>query len=170
MKTLLILSTLSFLTTAVFAESQNVLLQVRVDSERGAKDDHNPKTPEESRAHWLIVRVTNPSTLKMEGLSLKWTLYASDLKRGHDDIVIEKSGSTNFAIEASGHFTDITTPKVVFEWTPQHSVRTGSGRRQGFKKVDEAGHRYHGYAVQVFQNGTVIGETSSDLKLLNATR
>ncbi|MBL9177399.1 MAG: hypothetical protein JNM65_04990 [Verrucomicrobiaceae bacterium] len=170
MKTLLSFASLLFLSTTAFAGPQKVMLQVHVESERGSKSSNDSKSPDESRARWLVVRVTNPSPLKMEGLTLKWTLYADDLKRGHDEVVVEKSGDENLSIEPSGRSTDVTTPKVVFEWTPQHSVRSGSGRRVSYKKVDETGHRYHGYAVQVLQNGVVIGEASSDLKLLNATR
>lgn len=166
MKTLISFATLLFLTAAASADPQKVLLQVRVESERVSKGGNDSKSPDESRARWLIIRATNPSSVKMEGLVLKWTFYADDLKRGHDEVVVEKSGSENFAIEASGRSTDVTTPKVVFEWTPQHSVRKGSGRRVSFKKVDETGHRYHGYAVQVLQGGVVIGEASNDPKLL----
>jgi hypothetical protein len=36
-----------------------------------------------------------------------------------------------------------------------------------FKKVDETGHRYHGYSVQVLQNGEVIGEAYSHAALKN---
>lgn len=169
MKTLFYFASLLITTTAAFAGPQKVQLQVHVESERGSKSSSDPKSPDESRARWLIVRVTNPSPLKMEGLTLKWTLYADDLQRGHDEIVVEKSGSESFAIEPSGHSTDVTTPKVVFEWIPQHSVRSGSGRRVSYKKVDETGHRYHGYTVQVLQGDAVLGEASNDPKLLKAS-
>lgn len=169
MKTILSFASLLLLTTTAFADPPKVMLQVRVESERGAKSSSDSKSPDESRARWLIVRVTNPSPVKLEGLTLKWIFYSDDLKRGHDEVVVEKSGDENFSIEPSGRSTDVTTPKVVFEWTPQHSERSGSGRRVRYKKVDEAGHRYHGYAVQVLQGGVVIGEASNDPKLLKAS-
>lgn len=167
MKTLLSFVSLLLSTSAAFAGPAKIFLQIHVENERVGKSD--PKSPDESRARWLVVRVTNPSPVNMEGLSLKWRFYADDLKRGTDSIVLEKSGDELFAVEASGRFTDVTTPKVTFEWTPQHSVRSGSGRRVSYKKVDETGHRYHGYAVQVFQAGVVIGEASNDPKLLKAS-
>ena len=169
MKTILSFASLLFLTTAAFAGPQKVMLQVHVESERGSKDSSDSKSPDESRSRWLIVRVTNPSPQKMEGLTLKWTFYADDLKRGHDEVIVQKSGDQSFSIEPSGRSTDVTTPKVLFEWTPQHSVRSGSGRRVSYKKVDETGHRYHGYAVQVLQGGEVIAEASNDPKLLKAS-
>lgn len=169
MKTLLSFASLLFLTTTTFAATPKIQLQVHIESEHGSKSSSDPKSIAESRARWLIVRVTNPSPLKMEGLTLKWTFYAHDLKRGHDEVVVQKSGSENFGIEPSGHSTDVTTPKVMFEWTPQHSERSGSGRRMSYKKVDETGHRYHGYTVQVLQGDAVLGEASNDPKLLKAS-
>lgn len=153
------------LSTAASAGPSQVFLQVRVESESGPKKD-DPKSSDESRARWLVVKVANPAPLAREGLTLKWTFYADDLKRGTDDIVVEKSGSESFGFGASGNSVEITTPKVVFQWTPQHSVRSGSGRRASYKRVDETGHRYHGYSVQILQDGVVIGEASNDPKLL----
>jgi hypothetical protein len=169
MKSLRCLASLFVLATAASAGPQKVQVQVHVESERGAKDSHDSKSPEGNRARWLVVRVSNPSAVKLEGLTLQWTLYADELKRGHDEIVPEKSGSETFSVEPSGHYTDVTTSKVSFEWTPQHSVRISGGRRPKYKRVDEAGHRYHGYTVQILQSGEVIGEATNDPKLLRTT-
>ncbi len=161
-RTLFLTSLLIITSTVAKADTSKVTLQVKVESAHGTKaPDKNAKTPLESRNHWLAVRITNPTPLRLEGLTLKWTLYADDLKRGTDRIVVEKSGEQSLAVDAAGHYTDLTTPKVLYSWTPQHTERTGSGRRSSSKRVDEAGHRYHGYALQVLQDGVVIGEACS---------
>lgn len=155
---------LSLFTLALHAKAgtPKVSIKVQVQSER---QDKERGSPDESRSYNLAVCVTNSGPLKLEGLTLKWSLYADDLKRGTDTVVLEKSGEQTLNVEASGRSTEVNTQKVVFNWTPQHSERTGSGRRTSFKKVDETGHRYHGYSVQVLQNGEVIGETYSHVSI-----
>lgn len=168
MKTLFLLTCLLFTTTFSIAGTGHVTLNVEVESEHGAKDtDKNAKTPDESRSHWLVVRVSNMSHTKLEGLTLKWILYADNLKRGTDAIVVQKEGEEKFGVDA-GHYFDVTTDKVLYEWVPMHGERTGTGRRARAKKVDETGHRYHGYAVQVLQDGVVIGEAYSHHSLQKA--
>jgi hypothetical protein len=168
MKTLLLITSLLFSTALSFAGTNHVTVSVEVESERGSKDtDKNSKTPDQSRSHWLVVRLSNMSQVKLEGLTLKWALYADDLKRGTDAIVVQKSGEEKVGVDA-GQYIDVNTPKVVFEWIPQHAERTGTGRRSRAKKIDETGHRYHGYAVQVLQDGVVIGEAYSHRSLQKA--
>jgi hypothetical protein len=168
MKTLCLITCLLFTTSLSFAGTGHLTLNVEVESERGSKDtDKNSKTPDESRSHWLVVHVSNMSHTKLDGLTLKWALYADDLKRGTDAIVVQKEGEEKLGVDA-GQFVEVTTPKVLFEWIPQHAERTGSGRRSRAKKVDETGHRYHGYAVQVLQDGVVIGEAYSHRSLQKA--
>ena len=168
MKTLLLITSLLFSTALTFAGNGHVTVNVEVESERGKKDtDKNSKTPDESRSHWLVVRLSNMSQVKLEGLTLKWALYADDLKRGTDAIVVQKSGEEKVGIDP-GQLAEVSTDKVLFEWVPQHAERTGSGRRSKAKKVDETGRRYHGYAVQVLQDGVVIGEAYSHRSLQKA--
>lgn len=168
MKTLLLITSLLFSTALSFAANGHVTVNVEVESERGKKDtDKNAKTPDESRSHWLVVRLSNMSQTKLEGLTVKWVLYADDLKRGTDAIVAQKEGEQKVGIDP-GQFAEVTTDKVLFEWIPMHYERTGSGRRSSSKKVDEKGHRYHGYAVQVLQEGVVIGEAYSHRSLQKA--
>jgi len=100
------------------------------------------------------VRVTNATAEKLEGLSLNWALYAVELKKGANDVVLEKSGEEKFSVEANGRFTDVTTAKVPFKWTRQHAQR--SGRR--VVKVPESGRRYYGYTVRVMKDGVVLAE------------
>lgn len=151
-----------------FAGNGHVAIHVEVESEHSKKDtDHNARTPDENRAHWLVVRVSNMSSAKLEGLTLKWVLYADCLKRGTDAIAVQKEGGEKLAVD-SGQATEVTTPKVTFDWVPMHYERIGSGRRSYAKKVDETGHRYHGYAVQVLLDGVVIGEAASHRSLQKA--
>lgn len=165
MKSIHILSALLLLAGSCSADPGKVILQAGAQSGGGT---HDNKTHVETRQHWVEIKVRNLSQIKLDGLKLKWTLFASDLQRGTDRKVVEKSGEQAFSIEP-GSEVQLTTPKVDFKWTPMHAERTGSGRRARAKKVDETGHRYHGYRLQVIQDGAVIGEAASDRALLNPT-
>ena len=110
-------------------------------------------------AHWLNVRVTNPSSTKLEGVTLKWTLYAANLRRGSDSISAEKSGEMKINVDASGRYTDVATPKVSFVYTRMHSERSG---RRSTKLVEESGKKYHGFHVQVINGDAVLGEAVSE--------
>ncbi len=143
--------------------ADGVMLQVKVMDENGSIDH---KTQERTRSHWLVVRITNSSGTKLEGLTLRWKLYAANLQRGADEIIVEKAGDVKFSVDASGQFTDLTTQKVPFTYAPMHSEKSGTSRRARFKKVDESGVRYHGYLVQVLNGETVIGQSVSNQALL----
>jgi hypothetical protein len=149
----------SILCSLVFASAASagsVMLQVKADSENKTAD----KTKAEvTRAYWLNVRVTNPTGTKLEGVTLKWTLFAANLRRGSDSIVVEKSGDIKITVDASGRYTDVATPKVAFVHTPMHSEKSG---RRSTKTVEESGHRYHGFHVQVLNGDTVLGEAISN--------
>jgi hypothetical protein len=144
----------SLLLTGV-ASAGSVMLNVKPASENKTADK---KQAEVTRAYWLNVRVTNPSGVKLEGVTLKWTLYAANLRRGSDSIVVEKSGDMKIAVDASGRYTDLVTPKVAFVYTPMHSERKGRSSRI----VEESGHRYHGWHVQILNGDTVLGEAISN--------
>lgn len=137
------------------ASAGGVMLLVKAASENKTADK---KKAEVTRAQWLNVRVTNPSGTKLEGATLKWTLFAANLQRGTDDIVVEKSGEMKFTVDANGRSVDLVTPKVAYTYTPMHSER--KGRRS--TTVEESGHRYHGYHVQIINGDTVIGEAISN--------
>ena len=93
---------------------------------------------------------------------MKWTLFAANLRRGSDSIVVEKSGDIKVTLEPNGRYLDIATPKVAFVYTPMHTESSGSGRRMRSKTIEESGHRYHGYLVQVFNGDTLLGEAISN--------
>ncbi len=141
------------------ASAGSVMLTVKADSENKTADK---KKAEVTRTQWLNVRVTNPTGTKLEGVTLKWTLYAANLRRGSDSIVVEKSGDMKVSVDANGRYVDVSTPKVAFVFTPMHTESTGSGRRSKAKTVEESGHRYHGFHVQVLNGDTVIGEAISN--------
>lgn len=141
------------------ASAGPVMLTVKPVSENKTRD----KTKAEvTRAEWLNVHVTNTSATKLEGVTLKWTLYAANLRRGTDSILVEKSGEMKITVDANGRYADVTTPKVPFVYTPMHTETSGSGRRMKATTVEESGHRYHGFLVQVLKEGVVIGEAISN--------
>lgn len=137
------------------ASAGSVTVNVKASSENKTADK---KKAEVTRAYWLNVRVTNPSGTKLEGATLKWTLFAANLRRGTDSIVVEKSGEMKITVDGNGHAVDVATPKVPFVFTPMHTE--SSGRRS--KQVEESGHRYHGFHVQVINGDTVLGEAISN--------
>lgn len=145
---------LSLLLTGV-ASAGSVMLNVKPASENKTADK---KQAEVTRAYWLNVRVTNQSGVKLEGATLKWTLFAANLRRGTDSIVVEKSGDIKISVDANGRYADLVTPKVAFVFTPMHSERKG----RSSITVEEAGHRYHGFHVQVMSGDAVIGELWSN--------
>ncbi len=144
------------------ASAGPVMLTVKPVSENKTADK---KKAEVTRAEWLSVRVTNTSPTKLEGVTLKWILYAANLRRGSDSIMVEKSGEMKVTVDANGRYADLTTPKVPFVYTPTHTESTGSGRRMRSTTVEESGHRYHGYLVQVLNGDVVIGEAISNESL-----
>lgn len=141
---------LTVLLTSV-ASAGSVMLNVKAASENKTADK---KKAEVTRAYWLNIRVTNPSGVKLEGATLKWTLYAANLRRGSDTIVVEKSGDISVSVDANGRYTDLTTPKVAFVHTPMHSERKG----RSSITVEESGHRYHGFHVQVVNGDAVLAD------------
>ena len=141
------------------ASAGAVMLTVKTDTENKTVDK---KKAEVTRATWLNVRITNPGGTKLEGVSVKWTLFAANLRRGSDSIVVEKSGDIKVTLEPNGRYLDIATPKVAFVYTPMHTESSGSGRRMRSKTIEESGHRYHGYLVQVFNGDTLLGEAISN--------
>lgn len=137
------------------ASAGSVMLNVKAASENKTADK---KKAEVTRAYWLNIRVTNSSATKLEGATLKWTLYAANLRRGSDSVVVEKSGDIKISLDANGRYADLATPKVAFVFTPMHSERKG----RSSITIEESGHRYHGFHVQVVNGDTVLGELWSN--------
>ncbi|MFM2168689.1 MAG: hypothetical protein RIS79_3060, partial [Verrucomicrobiota bacterium] len=92
------------------AGTGHLTLHAEVESERGSKATiKNEKTPDESRSHRLVIHVSNMDHTNLEGLMLKWALYADDLKRGTDASVVQKEGEEKLGVDAR-QFVELTTP------------------------------------------------------------
>ena len=140
--------------SAASAGSVNVVVKPEV--ERKSADI---KKEEYVTANWLKVRITNYTSTKLEGVTLKWSLYAANLRRGADTIAVEKSGEMKITVDSNGRFLDVETPKVAFEYVRTHSERSG---RRSYKLVEESGKKYHGFHVQVLNGTEVLGEAVSE--------
>jgi hypothetical protein len=167
------LSIIAGLLFATVASAGTVSLNVKVEGEkkpvdRSSKDQK--KLAEVTRTQWLSIRVTNSSGTKLDGVTLKWVLFASNLRRGSDSTVIEKSGEMKITVDANGRYADVATPKVAFVYTPTHTETSGSGRRSRAKEVEETGHKYRGYYVQVISGDSVLGEAISQEDLRKAMK
>lgn len=168
------LSILVSLLLASVASAGPVSLIVKLEGEKKPVDRNSKdqkKMAEVTRTQWLTVRLTNSTNVKLEGVTLKWIMFASNLRRGSDSTVVEKSGEMKLSIDASGRYTDVVTPKVAFVYTPTHTETSGSGRRSKAKEVEETGHKYHGYYLQVIGgDNTVLGESISNEALRKALK
>jgi len=110
-------------------------------------------------AHWLRVRITNFTGTKLDGVTLKWALYAANLRRGADTVSVEKSGEMKITVDSNGRYLDVETPKVAFDYVRTHSERSG---RRSYQLVEESGKKYHGFHVQVLNGTEVLGEAVSE--------
>ncbi len=150
------LALLCSLLFASAASAGSVTVTVTPEVEKKSTDI---KKEEYVTAHWLKVRVTNSSGTKLEGVTLKWALYAANLRRGADSITIEKSGEMKITVDSNGRYLDVETPKVAFDYVRTHSERSG---RRSTKLVEESGKKYHGFHVQVLNGSAVLGEAVSE--------
>jgi len=149
------LSILFSLLLASVASAGSVTLLVKPDSEKKPGDKTKPDV---TRAVWLNVHVTNSTGTKLDGVTLKWSLYSASLRRGADTIAVEKSGEMKITVDANGRYVDVPTPKVTFTTIPYHTVRKG----RSSQVVEASGKKYHGYHVQVISGDTVLGESFSE--------
>ncbi|WP_395739262.1 hypothetical protein [Prosthecobacter sp.] len=150
---------LAILCTLLFASAAmagSVTVTVKPEVEKKSTD---LVKEEYVTAHWLRVRITNYTGTKLEGVTLKWALYAANLRRGADTLAVEKSGEMTVSVDSSGRYVDIETPKVAFDYVRTHSERSG---RRSYKLVEESGKKYHGFHVQVLSGSQVLGEAVSE--------
>jgi len=125
-----------------------------------AKSDFNdPKnSAQEIQDRWLEITATAFHLDKPAAVRLEWTFYGDDLAARK----VIKHASGNGAVElVQGQQASLKTKTVRFDFTPRHSVRTGSGRRARFKVVEAAGVRYHAWAVRAFIGDQLAGEAYS---------
>ncbi len=147
--------------SAKISRAEFVTLDVKLKTQ---SEDHDPH---QQHLKWLIVRVTNGSANRLVGATLRWRLFAEEVGKPHHPIVIEKSGEEKLTVNGNNEYTDIITPKVTFKWTLGHSKRRG---RRSSHYVAETGQRYHGYIVEVVENGKVIAEALSAESLRNIAK
>lgn len=150
------LAILCSLLFASAASAGSVDVAVKPEVEKKSADI---KTEKYVTANWLRVRITNYTGTKLDGVTLKWALYAANLRRGADSIAVEKSGEMKITVDSNGRYLDVETPKVAFEYVRTHSERSG---RRSYKLVEESGKKYHGFHVQVLNGTTVLGEAVSE--------
>lgn len=150
------LAILCSLLFATAASAGSVEITVKPEVQQKSSDI---KKEEYVTTHWLKVRITNYSPIKLEGVTLKWALYAANLRRGADTINVEKSGEMKITVDSNGRYLDIETPKVAFDYVRTHSERSG---RRSYKLVEESGKKYHGFHVQVLNGNEVLGEAVSE--------
>lgn len=151
-----------FLITAVGVTAfagDNIKLQVAL---KGEHNDPGGKSPEEVNNRWLEIAATAFSLEKPSEVRLEWALYGDNLES--DKVVKQGEGTASVALEKSKK-ADVKTKTVTFNFTPRHSVRSGSGRRVVFKKVEATGVRYHGWGVRAFVDGKLVGESYSSVDI-----
>lgn len=86
------------------------------------------------------------------------TFFADDLAA--DKVVALKSNDLRATLEASKS-TRLISPAVSFNFTPQHSEKSGSGKRAKYKRIEATGNRYHGWAVRAYVGEKLVGEAYS---------
>lgn len=158
---LISLALLIVIGTIAHADTPEVILETTVHTENESTAAHNAK---KVRDQWLEIHASSPQAI--EGLKLRWTLFASELQRGANRIVVEESGEKNLNLDDTCHWVTESTPKVSFAWVPQHMETTGSGRRARGHRVEESGHRYYGYRVEVLSGDKVLAACVSQQALL----
>lgn len=123
------------------------------------KTEHNdPKgsIAEVVKKH-LEIELRGSATLQGE-VKVTCTFFADDLAA--DKIVALKANDLKAGLEA-GKSTRIISPAVTFNFTPQHSEKSGSGKRARYKRIEATGNRYHGWAIRVFRGDELVGEAYS---------
>ena len=117
----------------------------------------------------LTIALDNRDKEVVDGVSVKWTIYARTMDGGH--LVTVKEGTEKPKLAAL-QTTTVKTPVVTFKGTPQHAVTTqknsGKGKTQATSKREPAtGEEYYGYAVQVYEGSTLLDEEYSQPSLKN---
>lgn len=119
-------------------------------------DDPKGSIAEVVKKH-LEIELSGSASVQGE-VKVTCTFFADDLAA--DKVVALKSNDLRATIEA-GKSTRIVSPVVSFNFTPQHSEKTGSGKRAKYKRVEATGNRYHGWAVRAYVGDQLVGEAYS---------
>ncbi len=158
---------LALAATPVLAlDKVGVAVNVRTD---GRAVDGNGKTEEQKR--FLEIIVTNRTREELTDLSVKWVIFATDLKS--NDVTKAGKGDVKASVYPQRNEV-ITAQTVTMNYTPRHAERSSQSKGKGSNKkggnttsktVEASGNRYKGWGVQVFQRGTMVGEAYSTHEL-----
>jgi hypothetical protein len=144
------------LSTARALDKVNVAAQIRVAP--GKSVSTTAAGREATQTRFLEMNITNRTREDLSGLSVKWTLFGSDLK--NNDTVISGSGEAKSSL-APGRSEKLNTPEVVFSYS-RAGVQKGNAKGVGrARRAEPAGSRYSGWAVRVYQEGNLVGEAYS---------
>lgn len=124
------------------------------------KGEHNDaeKSVEEVNLRWLEISATAFRLDKPSKIRLEWSFWGDNLDTKK---VFKHAEGTEFLELAQSKQSLIKTKNTTFKYTPRHSVKTGSGRRAVYKRVEATGIRYHGWAVRAFIDDKLVGEAYS---------
>lgn len=143
------------LVASTAAASDNVSLQVDM---KGLHKPHAGNDSSEEHHRWLEITAAAMSLDQPKSVTLEWCFFADDLSTGK--VVEHARGSEVLALQP-GRPVRLRGKDTVFSYVRQHSVRSGSGRRPVYKKVEASGFRYHGWGVVARVDGKVLGEAYS---------
>jgi hypothetical protein len=125
---------------------------------KGSHEAHSGSSAEEKHHRWLEIKVSGTGIKENSQLRLEWTFFADDLDA---DEIVKQADGTEIVDLLPGKSGGVKTKEVIFDYTRQHSERIRGGSRPVFKKIDAAGHRYHGWIVRAFIGDEKVGEASS---------
>ncbi len=171
MKNILLRSLLPGLAAAAFAFAptaqaiDKVSIEVQVHSENvapatEAKPAKGPKL-EHDESKTLEIKVTNTMREELKDLKVKWTLFGDDLK--DNSTAITESGDESASLAPNTSQT-VKSKTATYKGERAHSETSGGGgkgKKATAKRVPASGTRYAGWAVQVMQGNTLVGEAYS---------
>lgn len=145
------------LITAGSALADNTV-KLQVSAKSAHDDPKGPRNPEEVQKRWLEISATAFHLDSPTEVRLEWAFYGDSL----DSDQVMKHGSGIETVQlAQGKKAEVKTKLLTFNFTPRHSVSTGSGRRARATVIEATGVRYHGWGVRAFVNDKLAGETYS---------
>jgi hypothetical protein len=151
---LALVSTLFGITSSLQAQSTH---SVRVSATlKSDHDDPKGSITEVVKKH-LEIEVSGSNAVQGD-VKITYTFFADDL--AVRKVVVVKSDDIKTTLVA-GKRTPLKSPVVTFSFTPEHSVKSGSGKRARYNRVNATGKRYHGWSVQVYSGDRLVGEAYS---------
>jgi hypothetical protein len=113
---------------------------------------------EEVQDRWLEITAMAFHLEKPSQVRLEWIFYGDDLVARK--VVKHAEGSGTIEL-IQGKTASLKTKPARYNFTPRHTVKTGSGKRSRAKTVEATGIRYHAWAVRAFIDGVLVGEAYS---------